>query len=96
MARVLDLTDPATRDAFKLKPKDLVAAWQRAIKPTRTQLLGLAASERGVSAVRFSSDAARVHGLRGCNVVIFPRGMQVSDRVHILGPTKQPLQTWPQ
>lgn len=95
LAKVIDLGDAAFRDAFKLKPKDLAAAWPLAKKPTRTQLLGLVASQGAVAAIRFPSDAARVQGTAGFNVVIFCDGVQPHDHVHILGPTKKPLQKWP-
>ncbi len=95
LTKVVDLADPATRDAFKLGPKDLAVAWHRAKTPTRTQLLGQVASQGAVAAIRFPSDAARVKGTPGFNVVIFRKGVQAPDRVHILGPTKKPLQKWP-
>ncbi len=95
LTKVVDLADPATRTAFKLKPRHLALAWYLAKTPTRTQLLGLAASRGAVAAIRFPSDAARVHGASGFNVVIFRNGVKAPDRVHILGPTKEPLQKWP-
>jgi RES domain-containing protein len=95
LARVVDLADPAAKNAFKLRPKDLALAWHLAKTPTRTQLLGLAASRGAIAAIRFPSDAARVKGAPGFNVVIFRNGVKAPDRVHILGPTKEPLQKWP-
>ena len=95
LTKVVDLGDAATRDALKLKPKDLAAPWQLAKKATRTQLLGLAASQKAFAAIRFPSDAARASGTSGWNVVIFRGGVQAPDRVEILGPTRKPLQKWP-
>ncbi|MEQ2005689.1 MAG: RES family NAD+ phosphorylase [Limisphaerales bacterium] len=95
LTKVVDLSDAATRDAFKLKAKDLSVTWQLAKRPTRTQLLGLVASRGTVAAIRFPSDAARAVGARGFNVVIFRAGVQAPDHVEILGPTKKPLQKWP-
>jgi len=95
LAKVLDLGDARTRDALKLKLKDLASAWQLAKRPTRTQLLGLAASQGLVAAIRFPSDAARAMGSRGFNVVIFRDGVVAPDHVRILGPTKKRLKNWP-
>ena len=95
LTKVLDMDDPMTRDAFKFRLKDLEVTWQLARRPTRTQLLGLAASTAGVAAIRFPSDAARAKGSLRCNVVIFRDGVQTPDFVRILGPTKKPLQKWP-
>jgi RES domain-containing protein len=95
LTKVLDLDDARTRDAFKLKPKDMAVAWQRAKRPTRTQLLGLAASSGSVAAIRFPSDAARAKGSLGFNVAIFRDGVKPPDHVHILGPMKKPLGKWP-
>ena len=95
LTKVLDLGDAATRDALKFKPKDLAVPWQLAKKPTRTQLLGLVASQQEFAAIRFPSDAARASGTSGWNVVIFRDGVQAPDHVEILGPTQKPLQKWP-
>lgn len=95
LTKVVDLADAATRDALKLKPKELALPWQLAKKATRTQLLGLVASQKAFAAIRFPSDAARAGGTSGCNVVIFRDGVQAPDRVEILGPTRKPLQKWP-
>jgi len=95
LTKVLDLDDAKTRAAFKLRPKDLAVAWQLARRPTRTQMLGLAASRGSVAAIRFPSDAARANGLRGFNVVIFHDGVRAPDHVRILGLTKKPLKQWP-
>jgi RES domain-containing protein len=95
LTKVLDLADATTRDALKLRLKDLAVAWQLARRPTRTQLLGLAADKGLVAAIRFPSDAARAEGSSGFNVVIFHDGVQAPDYVHILGPMKKPLKKWP-
>jgi RES domain-containing protein len=95
LKRVLDLGDAKTRAALKLRPKDLRATWQVARGPTRTQLLGLAASGGSIAAIRFPSDAARVNRLVGFNMVIFRDCVQPPDHVYILGPTRKPLGQWP-
>lgn len=94
VARMLDLADPATRDAAGLKARDMTAAWQRAKAPTRAQRVGLVASQMGIAAIRFPSDAARACGASGFNLVLFPAGVVAPDRVRILGPTRTPLQEW--
>jgi RES domain-containing protein len=96
LARVLDLEDAPTRKALNLKPRDLTVRWQSAQEPTRTQLVGLAVSQQqAIAAIRFPSDAVRAAGFVGFNVVIFCGCVRRPDFVHILGPTKKPLQKWP-
>ena len=95
LTRVVDLADADTREGLKLNSRDLAATWQRATTPTRTQLLGAAASRSAVAAIRFPSDAARANGVTGFNLVIFADCVQHPDYVHILGPTRKPLQKWP-
>ena len=95
LTKVLDLGDARTRDTLELKLKVLGAAWQLAKRHTRTQLLGLAASQGLIAAIRFPSDAARAIGSPGFNVVIFREGVMAPDHVHILGPAKKPLKKWP-
>ena len=95
LARVIDLEDADTRDALGIAARELSATWQRAKSPTRLQRLGLATSRGAAVAIRFPSDAARVCGTTGFNVVIFGDCVQHPDAVHILGPTRKPLQKWP-
>lgn len=96
LAAVLDLCSAASLKALGLTAHDLKANWVRAKRPTATQLLGEAVSRQvGLAAIRFPSDAARVKGFAGANVVIFYDTMLSPDFVHILGPTKKPLQKWP-
>ena len=83
-------------EALALTPGDLQATWARAVRPTMTQLLGEAVSRQSkISAIRFPSDAARMKGFVGANVVIFRDCLRRPDHVHILGPTRKPLQKWP-
>lgn len=94
--RVIDLCDTGTVAALGLVARDLKTPWVGARKPTATQCLGEAVNRRGdISAIRFPSDAARAKGFAGANVVIFRDCVQRPDHVHILGPTKKPLQKWP-
>jgi len=95
-AAVLDLCSPTTAKALGLTARDLQANWVRAKRPTATQLLGEAVSQQiRIAAIRFPSDAARKNGFTGANVVIFYDSMLSPDYVHILGPTRKPLQEWP-
>ncbi len=96
LRRVLDLCDAGTLSALGLQSIDLRAPWVGARKPTATQNLGEALSQQAVvSAIRYPSDAARMEGFAGANVVIFRDCVRRPDYVHILGPTKKPLQKWP-
>lgn len=93
---ILDLCSSATVKALGLTTHDLQANWARAKRPTASQLLGEALSQQnGIAAARFPSDAARKKGFVGANVVIFRDCLHRPDYVHILGPTKRPLQSWP-
>src|SRR5688572_18120114 len=94
--KVLDLSDRAIRQKLRFTEKDLRVPWERARRPTRSQLLGTAVSKQRVfAAIRYPSDAARAHGFAGHNVVIFRRCVRRPDYVRVLGPTKKPLQRWP-
>ena len=96
LRRVLDLCDAGTLSELGLKVGDLRAPWVGARKPTVTQSLGEAVSQQAdISAIRFPSDAARKRDFAGANVVIFQECVKHPDHVHILGPTKKPLQKWP-
>jgi hypothetical protein len=94
------LTSPAcdfgTLSELGLKAGDLQAPWVGVRKPTVLQCLGEAVSRQaGISAIRFPSDAARKRGFSGANVVIFRECVRQPDHVHILEPTRNPLQKWP-
>lgn len=96
LRRVLDLCDVGTLSELGLKVDDLRAPWVGARKPTVTQCLGEAVSRQAdFSAIRFPSDAARKRDFAGANVVIFQECVRQPDHVHILGPTRKPLQKWP-
>jgi hypothetical protein len=96
LATILDLCSTATLKALSLTTHDLQANWIRAKRPTTTQLLGEAVSRQArLAAIRFPSEAARMNGFAGANLVIFYDTMLSPDYVHILGPTKKPLQKWP-
>lgn len=95
LARVLDLGNASVRRKFGITARDLRAAWERAKKPIKTQLLGSAVSRLGtIAAIRYPSDAARAKGFRGYNVVIFRDSVRRPDFVRVLG-SKRPLQAWP-
>jgi len=96
LRRLLDLGDARTFAVLGLKDGDLQSAWRGARTPTATQCLGEAVNtSSGISAIRYPSDAARAKGFVGANLVIFRECVQRPDRVHILGPTRSPLQKWP-
>jgi len=96
LRRVLDLCEAGTRAVLGLNGSDLQTAWRGARHPTATQFLGEAVSRQvDVAAIRFPSEAVRLRGLAGANVVIFRDCVRHPDYVRILGPTKKPLQNWP-
>jgi hypothetical protein len=96
LRHALDLGDRATLGVLGLKNSDLRTAWRGAQQPTAAQLLGGAVSRQAdISAIRFPSEAARLRGFAGANVVIFRDCVRHPDYVRILGPTKKPLQQWP-
>ena len=96
LKRAIDLCSVETLKALRIKPGDLCQPWVGARRPTVTQLLGKALYDRSIAAaIRFPSQAANSQGFAGANVVIFRDCVRRPDRVHILGPTKKPLQTWP-
>jgi hypothetical protein len=96
LRRVLDLCDAKTLAVVGLTRRDLRAPWVGARHLTVTQLLGNAVRQQScVAAIRFPSEAAREKGFSGANVVIFRDCLRRPDHVHILGPTKKPLQKWP-
>ncbi|HKQ37045.1 MAG TPA: RES family NAD+ phosphorylase [Verrucomicrobiae bacterium] len=93
---ILDLTLRSVRKALDLTEKDLRAPWERVRHPTRTQLLGTAVNKQGKFAgIRYPSDAARAHGFRGHNVVIFRACVRRPSFVRVLGEHKRRLQSWP-
>ena len=96
LRRVLDLCSSEALKALGLTERDLCATWVRARRATASQLLGEAVSRQSsMSAIRFPSEAARIAGFAGTNVVVFPGRVRRPDFVRILGPTKKPLQRWP-
>jgi RES domain-containing protein len=96
LRQVLDLGHDRTLSLLGINASELRAAWRGARKPTVTQLLGEAVNRQAdIAAIRFPSEAARLKGFAGANVVIYRDCVQHHDQVHILGPTKKPLQKWP-
>ena len=96
LRRVIDLCSSDTLSALAISARDLRAPWVGTRKPTAAQNLGEAvSSQTSITAIRFPSNAARTKGFAGANVVIFRDSVRRPDQVHILGPTKKPLQTWP-
>jgi len=97
LQRVLDLTQEKTLASLGLTEEDLHRSWRLATSPTPTQVLGAAVSQQTrIPAIRYPSDAAREAGEAGANVVIFRNSIRTPDRIQILGPRKEPLQSWPQ
>ncbi|PYJ99444.1 MAG: hypothetical protein DME23_09560 [Verrucomicrobia bacterium] len=96
LKRIIDLCSTETVKALGLKPRDLRAPWVGARRPTVTQLLGKALNSGSVAAaIRFPSEAARAQRFAGAKVVVFQDCVRRPDFVRILGPTKKPLQRWP-
>ena len=96
LRRVFDLCSSPTLSALGMNARDLRAPWVGARKPTAAQSLGEAVSRQdAVTAIRFPSEAARLNGFAGTTVVIFRDCVWPPGHVHILGPTKKPLQKWP-
>ena len=93
---LLDLENGAVLLALQLQPSDLHLPWRFAPEPTATQRLGAAVAQTGrFSAIRYPSDAARERHRPGWNVGIFLDCVSAPDRLEILGPEDEPLQTWP-
>lgn len=91
----LDLTNPKTIKTLGLTKAQLFENWERK-KIVATQLLGAAVAKHPrFNAILFPSAAAREASFRANNIVIFRDSLHRPDFVHILGPTKKPLQTWP-
>jgi RES domain-containing protein len=95
LRNAVDLTDSKTLKTLGLKTSHLFEAWERK-NVVATQLLGAAiAKHQNFSAILFPSSAAREAGFRGKNIVIFRDSIRRPDFVHVIGPTKKPLQRWP-
>jgi RES domain-containing protein len=95
LRNVLDLTNTKYLRILGVSRAQLFEDWERK-KISVTQLLGAAVGKHPkFSAIMFPSAAAREAGFRGKNIVIFRGSVQWPDFVHILGPTKKPLQRWP-
>jgi RES domain-containing protein len=96
LGAVLDLCSTQTLEAVGMTRRHLRVTWVRARRPTVAQLLGEAVSlQTRISAIRFPSEAARLKGCAGANVVIFRDCVRRPDFLRILGPTRKPLQHWP-
>ncbi len=96
LQRVLDLEDAQTRDLLEITERDLESNWGYGSPPAITQRLGEAvAAQRKISAIRYPSVAAHKNRIAGFNVVIYKAGVRAPDFVHILGPTKKPIQKLP-
>ena len=81
---------------MKITQAELEAGWRRGTSPTLTQQLGEAvAAQSRVSAIRYRSVAAVQASEEGFNFAIFKSSLHPPDSVHVLGPTKKPLQRWP-
>jgi RES domain-containing protein len=93
---IVDLTQNSVRETLGLTKKDFHVPWERTGKPTKSQLLGTAVSrQRCFAAIRYPSDAARVHRFPGHNLVIFRDCVRRPNFVRVLGPGKKRLQSWP-
>lgn len=96
LRRVVDLTSAEALKTLGISDCDLFAPWRTAKTSTVTQLIGQAVNESHIaSAIRFPSNASRVEGTSGNNIVIFRNCIAAPDHVSILGSTKKALQSWP-
>jgi RES domain-containing protein len=92
----LDLGDATILAALNLTQADLTAPWQFVPRPSTTQRLGEAVSkQQRFSAIRYPSDAARVRGFNGFNMVIFPTAIVVPQSVIIYDDRGIEIQRWP-
>jgi RES domain-containing protein len=93
----LDLTNSKNLKTLGLARDHLFEDWERKKKTSVTQLLGsVIAKDVRFSAIVFPSAAAHEAGFHGKNIVIFRDSVRKPDFVHVLGPSKKPLQRWPE
>ena len=96
LARVLDLGSTAIRKCLVVTLAGIQANWIRSATLTVTQRLGNAVSQQSrIAAIRFPSEAMRMTGKSGFNVVIFRDCLNAPDFVRIIGPTRKAIQEWP-
>jgi len=93
---MVNLGDSTVLAGLQLTLGDLQAPWEFARAPTVLQLFGDAVAQQSrFGAVRFPSDAARVRGFVGNNLVIFPTAIVVPMSVVIRDDTGIEIQRWP-
>jgi RES domain-containing protein len=95
LAHTLDLTSLKILKTLGLTRAQLFEDWERKKQWPTGILGGVIAKHPQFSAILFPSAAAREAGFKGENIVIFRDSIKRPDLVHILGPTKTPLQKWP-
>lgn len=95
LRNVLDLTRSKNLKALGLTKHLLFENWERK-KLVATQLLGVAVTKhQNFSAIIFPSAAAKEAGFRGKNIVVFRDKIRRPNFIQVHGPTKKPLQRWP-
>lgn len=88
---VLDLTDPDVCASLGITEKDLFAPWETAKRPTATQRLGELVWQSGrFDAIRFPSNAMRVIGKAGVNLVLAEVTALDPDKVQVADYTPKP------
>ena len=86
LRKVLDLEDLNIRRILRLSDAELFADWRTAGTPVDTQTLGEAvAYDTRITAIRYSSVAARESGFPGTNAVIFRDKIVNPDSVEVFG-----------
>jgi len=93
---VLDLVNPANREALSLSDRELFAPWRRAKRPTATQRLGRAVSAHGAfSSIRYPSHAAQKQGRDKWNIVVFRGCLGQGESLRIQSPDGTHVEHWP-
>jgi RES domain-containing protein len=93
---ILDLGNAATLEALELTQADLTAPWEFVLAATMTQRLGDAvAAQQRFGGIRFASDAARLRGFVGFNIVLFRTAIAAPNFVVVRQDDRREIQRWP-
>ncbi|HTI70118.1 MAG TPA: RES family NAD+ phosphorylase [Candidatus Limnocylindria bacterium] len=95
LARVLDLTDEATRKILGVSLKELEADWGGGLPSSLSQQLGEAARTCGFMAIRYQSVGATLAGRDGSNLVIYKSTVVAPSSVCIISDRDATSQRWP-
>jgi RES domain-containing protein len=93
---VVDLGSASALASLQLQPSDLTDPWEFVPTPTKLQTLGDAVAQQNrFGGVRFPSDAARVRGFLGFNIVTFPAALASPMSVVIRDDRGNLIPNWP-